>query len=139
MSKETKSTPPAIGQPWQGGIYAGISARRNGPPNSHLVLLDDMPGKSLDWDDAMAWASGLGNGAALPDIYEWALITANLVKPDAGSTGYWSATEISSMAAWLQYWNSLHPGTQYYTVKGSTYCVRAVRRFPVNPIDLSAD
>jgi len=45
-----------------------------------------------------------------------------------GSAYYWSASEYSATAAWLQFWGSSYPGTQTFLNKTTAYYVRAVRR-----------
>lgn len=45
-----------------------------------------------------------------------------------GTSNYWSSTEYSASAAWLQYWHSGGPGSQSIVSKSVAGRVRAVRR-----------
>lgn len=125
-----KTTPPPIGQPWpkQGGIYAGNARGFDGEPDGHIVFLDDMPDKKMNWKDANAWAASLGNGARLPTRFEAALIGANIHDKIGLNGYYWSASEYSATLAWYQAWYSGNPGYQNYSVKANATYVRAVRR-----------
>jgi hypothetical protein len=120
---------PAIGQPWPGcaGVYAGVSRGEDGAPDAHLVLLDVLPGASLDWSAAMAWSEGLGDGARLPTRFEAALLYAHLRDEFRKDDWYWTSTQYSESGAWYQ---DLYYGYQYYDVKKYEAHARAVRRFP---------
>jgi len=96
---------PRIGQPWPGvdGVYAGIARGENGGPDHHLVLLNALPDKRLNWNDAVAWA--LSVEGDLPTRNERALLFAH-----------------------LQYFGD---GGQHYRDKSYEGRARAVRRFVI--------
>lgn len=126
----------AIGQPWPGragiyaGIYAGITTGPDGAPYA-LLLLDDKPAKGLIWDDAMAWASGLG--ADLPNRVESALLFANL-KSNFESRWHWTNEQYSRDYAWTQLFDG---GSQSTTDKSFEGRARAVRRLILQPFSHS--
>lgn len=125
-----KQTPPHIGQHWpeQNGIYCGIARGFDGEPDGHLVLLDDKPETKLNWQDAMAWAANLGDGARLPNRFEASFVGAQIHDKIDQPYYYWSASEYSATGAWAQYWASGNPGGQNRPNKANAYYVRAVRR-----------
>lgn len=123
-------TPPKIGQHWleEQGIYAGLARGFDGEPDGHIVLLDVMPEKQLNWAKSMAWAISLGDGARLPNRREMELIGAN-ISDKVGKNGYhWSASECSTAAAWAHTWNSTGPSAQHYSSKSIAHRARAIRR-----------
>jgi hypothetical protein len=119
--------PPAIGQPWPGidGIYAGVSKGEEGQPDAHLVLLAAQPGRNMKWEDAVAWAQGLGDGARLPTRFESALLYAHLQDQFDTSNWHWTGTQYSSNYAWGQYFDD---GRQDNGSKKAEARARAVRR-----------
>ena len=118
---------PAIGQPWPGigGIYAGVSRGENGEPGAHLVPLNALPERDLNWHDAVKWAEGLGDGARLPTRFESALLYANVQDKLDTERWHWTGTQYSSGNAWDQ---NFHNGDQYYDGKKFEARARAVRR-----------
>ena len=124
----TTVTPPAIGQPWPGidGVYAGISRGEGGEPDAHLVLLNAKPERALNWEDAKAWAAGLGDGTRLPTRFESALLYAHLQDQFDTSRWHWTGTQCSSRNAWGQ---DFDHGSQDDGGKKSEARARAVRRF----------
>jgi len=118
---------PAIGSPFDGGIYAGISRGENGQPDAPLILLNEKPDDSLDWNDAMKWAEGLGNDARLPTLCESALLYAHL-KDQFEPRWHWTSTQYSSDFAYVQ---GFAVGSQGYAHKDNTLRARAVRRLSV--------
>ena len=132
--KPYHATTPKIGQHWpeQNGIYAGIARGFYGELDGHIVLLDDMPPKKrMTWKDGMAWATGLGNNARLPNQFEMALIGANnsdMISPEGF---YWSASEYSEDSVWNHYLSSSNPGFQEFWHKTATCYARAIRRLAV--------
>jgi len=122
--------PPCIGDAWpaQQGIYAGVSRGEDGAPDAHIVLLDEIPEKELKWSDAVMWAEGRGNGARLPTRFESALLYAN-VRDKLDTDGwYWTGTQHSVAAAFVQYFDD---GYQYYDGKAFEGRARAVRRLAI--------
>ncbi len=125
-------TPPtviAIGSAWGNvGTYAGLSRGEDGEPDGHLVLLDAVPAKDLNWPDAKAWAEGLGDGARLPTRFESALLYANVREKLDTERWHWTGTQYSESGAWSQYFGlgSQGSGDKKYEARA-----RAVRRFPL--------
>jgi hypothetical protein len=127
--------PPKIGQHWpeQKGIYVGIARGFDSEPDGHIVLLDDIPSEDeMNWKDGMAWATGLGNGARLPNRSEMALIGANINDKIVPEGFYWSESKYSETEAWLQYWHSSGSGLQHFNgTKTNVFYVRAIRRVAI--------
>lgn len=122
--------PPAIGEVWpdKGGVYAGLARGEEGEPDGHLVLLDAIPDKDMNWHDAVKWADGLGDGARLPTRFESALLYANVRDKLDTNRWHWTGTQFSESSAWLQ---NFYGGTQINDDKSVEARCRAVRRFPV--------
>lgn len=122
---------PAIGAPFQGGIFAGVSRGEDGQPDAPLILLPDRPKSKLTWADAKAWAEGLGDGARLPTRFESALLYAHL-RDQMNTDGYhWTNTPYSDGYVWVQTFTS---GNQRTYHQGSKLLAVAGRRF--NPSTL---
>lgn len=128
-------SPPKIGARWneQGGIYAGVARGRDGDPDYHLILNDDVAAEEINWDGAMTWAKGISlrgfSDYALPTRKEQALLGAN-VPEHFQSEYYWSCEPHASDAdyAWLQ---NFGDGLQGGGHKSNTCRARAVRRLPI--------
>ena len=117
---------PRIGDRYMGGIYAGLSRGEGTSPDGHIILLDDVPGDKLEWNDAVKWALELGDGARLPTRDESALLYANL-RAEIGPDGWvWTGTQYSAYYAWTQYFLN---GLQLDLNKSYVARARAVRRF----------
>jgi hypothetical protein len=58
---------PAIGAPWRGGKYAGISVGEDGQPDGYIILLADKPDAKLTWQGSLDWAKTLVD-ARLPSV-----------------------------------------------------------------------
>lgn len=91
-------TLPAVGQPLEGGLFAGLITKPDGM-HCAVVLLADKPAKRLTWKQAMAWAKKLK--AELPARPASALLYANL-KPEFEPSWHWTCEEFDSSDAWLQ-------------------------------------
>lgn len=118
---------PRIGEIWpdQGGIYAGVSRGEDSAPDAHIVFLDAIPDEELNWEDAVKWAEGLGNGARLPTRFESALLYANVRDKIETNSWYWTGTQYSDGYAFLQYF---YDGYQDSNGKSYEGRARAVRR-----------
>lgn len=87
----------------------------------------------LDWHSAEHWCESLGEGFELPSRLVMLAICMNedtaalLTKY---SSYYWTSTDVGkdTYHAWIQFWNSRHPGQQYGRIKSDGARVRAVRR-----------
>ena len=111
---------PAIGQPLDAGLFAGITTK---PEGTHcaVVLLADKPAKDVTWKQAGAWAKKLG--AELPARPVSALLFANL-KDQVEVRWHWTSEEFDSSYAWIQDFNY---GYQNDGVKSYGGLARAVR------------
>jgi hypothetical protein len=121
--------PPAIGAPWRGGKYAGISVGEDGQPDGHIVLLADKPSGELTWQAGLDWAKNLGEGARLPTKRESPLLYGNLPN-EFDMDWHWTSTSTpySDPTAWLQ---TFSYGNQFNDRKSAERLCRAVRRFPL--------
>ena len=122
MTKQIKFNElPALGQPFAGGTFAGITTHQNGT-HVAVVLLPDQA-SDVTWQAAMDWAKGLD--AVLPSRPVAALLFANL-QPSLRPEWHWTSDEYSASFAWYCYFLN---GTQYDTHKsceGSAVAVRLV-------------
>lgn len=88
---------PALRQPFQGGIFAGVTTQADGK-HCAIVLLKDKPQRYLTWKQAKAWARNLG--AQLPSC----AVAAHLfyLHPDLfGRIWYWTSESRDSMYSWM--------------------------------------
>ena len=121
---------PAIGTPWRGGKYAGISVGEDGQPDGYIILLADKPDAKLTWQGSLDWAKTLVD-ARLPTKREAALLYANLPGEFDTSDWHWTSTPGSGSHAWIQYFGD---GGQRYDDRSSKCLCRAVRRFPTSTL-----
>ena len=119
---------PIIGESFRGGTYAGIARGETGEPDVHIILLDDVPDGKLQWDDAVKWAQGLGDGARLPTRFESALLYANLRDQMTTTDWYWTGTQYDAYYAFNQ---NFYHGSQDDSSKSYEGRARAVRRFVI--------
>ena len=111
---------PAIGQSFEGGLYAGLTLE--GEQRAALVLL---PGDGeMSWKKALAWAGE--QGGVLPSRIDGIVLFRNL-RAEFKRDRYWTSEEVAGYAdyAWFQGFTS---GDQYYARKSYGYRCRAVRR-----------
>lgn len=113
-------TLPAVGQPLEGGLFAGLTTKPDGT-HCAVVLLADKPTKDLAWKAAMNWAEKLG--AELPSRPVSALLFANL-KAEFDPSWHWTSEQYDSSYAWTQ---GFDYGTQGNTGKSFQARARAVR------------
>jgi hypothetical protein len=111
---------PAIGQPLEGGTFAGLTTDATGA-HCAVVLLADAPDGEMTWKQAMAWADGIG--AALPKRPVSALLFMHL-KDQFQKDWYWTGEQYSASLAWAQYFNLGDQGT---STKSAELRARAVR------------
>lgn len=110
---------PAVGQPLESGIFAGITSTAEG--HFAVVLLSDKPGGDLTWKKAMNWAEKLG--AMLPSRPVAAMLFANL-KAQFEPSWHWTNESFDSSSAWYQ---SFSNGLQIDYRKSAELRARAVR------------
>ena len=112
---------PALNQPLESGIFAGIITRPSGV-HCAVVLLPDR-GEGLTWNEAGAWATKLG--AELPTRPVAAMIFANVTdRPQIG--WHWTSEVLDASSAWGCYFLS---GYQLFVLKsyeGSAVAVRYI-------------
>lgn len=113
---------PAIGQPLDAGTFVGLTTTADGK-HCAVVLLDDKPIKRLNWDDAKAWADGLGG--TLPSRPVAALLFAN-ARSSFEPYWHWSCEEHEhdGSDAWGQ---NFYYGRSGYDGKSYEARARAVR------------
>ncbi len=114
---------PALGQPLEGGTFAGLTTRKDGT-HCAVVLL---PGRKEDinWKDAKAWAEE--QGGELPTRPVAALLYAN-VKDQLQPDWHWTADEEGASSAWDC---NFLIGYQNYGHKSYEGSVVAVRLIPL--------
>ena len=113
---------PALGQPLDGGTFAGLTTKPDGT-HCAVVLLPDN-GTDLTWAKAKTWAKK--QGGELPSRPVAALLFAN-IKASLQPKWHWTSEEYDASYAWLC---SFSVGTQYYTLKcfeGSAVAVRYIK------------
>lgn len=111
---------PAIGQPLDVGLFAGITTKPDGT-HCAVVLLANKPAKDVTWKQAMNWAKKLD--AELPARPASALLFANL-KAEFEPRWHWTCEALDSSYAWNQ---GFDYGFQYYGGKSFAGRARAVR------------
>lgn len=110
---------PAIGQPLESGIFAGITSTVEG--HFAVILLADKPAANLTWKKAMNWAEKVGG--TLPSRPVAAMLFANL-KHQFNPEWHWTCESFVSSGAWIQ--NFLY-GYQYDSYESAELRSRAVR------------
>jgi hypothetical protein len=120
---------PRIGEPWRGGLFAGIARGQGGARDYPLIVLAE-EAERASWRAQMDWAKTLD--ADLPTPREQALLFANVPELFKGEA-YWSNTEYAGYEgyAWCQ---TFDDGTQGYYRKDTKLLARAVRR--IDPLTL---
>jgi hypothetical protein len=128
---------PAIRSPWPGvdGVYVGIAGAEGDRPDRHVVLLNAVPPRNMNWNDVRAWAHGLGDDARIPTLAEGALLRANAKSLLPKEGWMWLDEQYSSYGAWGQ---GLSSGSQDDTGKEYEGLVRAVRSFNVQSFSPSS-
>ncbi|BEP93258.1 hypothetical protein GmRootA79_16420 [Acidovorax sp. A79] len=112
---------PAMGQPLEGGTFAGITTHADGKHYAEVLLSDQ--GSDLNHQQAVDWAAGLG--AALPTRPIAALLFAN-VKALLRPGWHWLQETEGASYAWYCYFGN---GTQlddHKSYEGSAVAVRSI-------------
>lgn len=115
---------PPIGQPLEGGIFAGITTCADGT-HVAVVLLTDKPSRDLNWKGATAWAETVGG--QLPTRPVAALLFANL-KAQFTADWHWTCEAYGGSGAWMQ---TFYSGYQDTGTQKNENCARAVRMIPL--------
>ncbi len=114
---------PAIGDAYEGGIYAGLTLLDNRV--KALVLL---PGdEELKWKDAIAWAEN--QGCVLPSRIDQLVLFQNL-KDQFKEQAYWSGEQHAADSGYAWYQN-FDTGYQSLSNVYSELRARAVRRLEI--------
>jgi len=125
MTTKTQSTPfatlPALGESFEGGIFAGVITSKDG---IHCAVVR-LPGNGtkLTWKKAITWATK--QGGELPTRPVAALLFAN-VKASLPSGWHWTSEELDASYAW---YCDFDYGGQYYDdecFEGSAVAVRLI-------------
>ncbi len=111
---------PAIGQPLEGGTFAGLTTDATGA-HCAVVLLADAPDGEMTWKQALEWAKGIG--AALPTRPVSALLFMHL-EDQFQKDWYWTSEQSSASGAWCQGFDN---GLQGSSGKSAELRARAVR------------
>jgi hypothetical protein len=111
---------PALLQPLEGGVFAGLTTAPDGTHHA-VVLLADKPDAAWPWKQGMAWAAALG--ATLPTRPVAALLFAN-AKDQFEEALHWTSEAFDGSYAWDQCFDD---GGQYYDRKSCEGRCRAVR------------
>lgn len=114
---------PAIGGDLNGGIFFGITTRKDGVHCAAILPPDQS--EKLTWKKAMNWAKKLD--AELPSRPVAALLFANL-KDKLTPAWHWTSDEDDASFAWFC---NFHDGSQYSFRKSFEGSVVAVRLIPL--------
>lgn len=117
------STLPALGAALHGGIFAGLTTRKDGT-HCAVVLLPDQ-GTDLTWKKACNWAQKLE--AELPSRPVAALLFAN-VKDQLRPKWHWTSEGYDASYAWFC---DFYDGTQFSYLKSYVGAAVAVRLIPL--------
>lgn len=117
----TLATLPALGAALlDGGLFAGLTITKDGKHHA-VCLLPDKPEGDMPWQQALAWADGVGG--ELPTRPVAALLFANC-KDQFEESWHWTSEAYSGSFAWSQDFTN---GYQYDYHKYYELSARAVR------------
>lgn len=114
---------PALGDPLDSGIFAGITTSKDGTHYA-VVLLPEV-GKKLTWKKALTWATE--QQAELPTRTIASLLFANL-KDKLNPTWHWTNEEYDDSYVWHC---GFGYGGQHYDLKSYEGSAVAVRLLPI--------
>jgi hypothetical protein len=117
---------PALLQPLEGGLFAGVCTTPDGTHHA-VVLLADKPAEKLTWKHAMDWAAKLG--AVLPTRPVAALLFAN-AKPQFEPEWHWTSESFDGSYAWTQFFNYGLQGNYHKSYEGRARAVRLIQLTP---------
>ena len=115
------ATLPALGTALEGGIFAGLTTKKDGT-HCAVVLLPNK-GEDLPWKAAEAWAAE--QGSELPTRPVAALLYAN-VKDQLKPEWHWTADEEGASYAWFCHFNYGHQDDYHKSYEGSAVAVRLI-------------
>jgi hypothetical protein len=114
---------PALGTALEGGIFAGLTTRKDGT-HCAVVLLPAHK-KDINWKDAKAWAEE--QGGELPTRTVAALLYAN-VKDQLKPRWHWTSEEheLAASYAWYFTFNYGNQSDDHKSYEGSAVAVRLI-------------
>jgi len=112
---------PAMGQPLEGGTFAGITTHADGKHYAEVLLPDQ--GSDLNHPQAVAWAEALG--AALPTRPIAALLFSNL-KAQLRPSWHWLQETEGASCAWDCYFDYGYQTSNLKSYEGSAVAVRSI-------------
>jgi hypothetical protein len=112
---------PKLGAPLEGGIFAGITTRKDG--THHAVIRLPENGTDLTHKKALAWAKK--QGGELPTRPVASLLFAN-VKDNLLSGWGWTSDEYNASYAWGCYFGGGHITYNDKSYEGSAVAVRCI-------------
>ncbi len=115
------STLPALGASLHGGIFAGLTTRKDGT-HCAVVLLPDQ-GTDLTWKKAINWAQKLD--AELPSRPVAALLFAN-VKDQLRPKWHWTSEGYDASYAWYCVFGYGHQYVSRKSYEGAAVAVRLI-------------
>ena len=113
---------PALGQPLDGGTFAGLTTKPDGT-HCAVVLLPDN-GTDLTWAKAKTWAKK--QGGELPSRPVAALLFAN-IKASLQPKWHWTSEEYDASYVWLCNFGYGPQTYSYKSFKGSAVAVRYIK------------
>jgi hypothetical protein len=117
---------PALLQPLEGGLFAGVCTTPDGAHHA-VVLLADKPDEKLTWKQAMNWAEKLG--AVLPTRPVAALLFAN-TKAQFEPEWHWTSESFDGSYAWDQNFFSGIQSNGHKSYEGRARAVRLIQLTP---------
>lgn len=112
---------PILGQPLEGGTFAGLTTRKDGT-HCAVVLLPGFK-EDVNWNDAKAWAAE--QGGELPSRPVAALLFAN-VKDQLKPYWHWTNDEMNASYAWYCIFTNGHQYDDHKSYDGSAVAVRLI-------------
>ena len=115
------ATLPALGESFEGGIFAGIFTRTDGTHCAIVRLPEN--GTKLTWKKALTWAAK--QGGELPTRPVAALMFAN-VKASLPSGWHWTNEEFDASFAWGCRFDDGYQFSSNKSFEGSAVAVRLI-------------
>ncbi len=114
---------PAIGQPLDAGVFAGLTTTPDGH-HCAVVLLPNKPDQLLTWQKAGEWAASVGGVLPARPVSAllFSLLRADFETDD--EPWYWTSEQYSDRCAWVQTFGNGHQGG---SAKSAELRARAVR------------